>query len=73
MHYILKVDQQVWERHTVRIEVPDDTPEDGVLEVLIEKYKDGEFEQVQNIDTLCNVDDRDPEYEYEPDWFTEQP
>ena len=74
MHYILKVDQQVWERHTVRIEVPDDTPEDEVLDALIEKYKDGEFDHIHTVDDdLGNVDDRDPEYNYEPDWFTEQP
>jgi len=72
MHYILKVDQQVWERHTVRIEVPDDTPEDKLLEVLIEKYEDQEYASV-GLENEGNVDGSDPQYTYEFDWFTEQP
>lgn len=45
-NYIVHRDQAVWERETLRVSIPDNTPEDEIEELIWVKLDRGDYEEI---------------------------
>lgn len=67
MDYVVRRDQAVWERETLLVTIPDDTPEDQIEEAIHEALDNGPYTPISETEIIDPVEGIDVQINYEED------